>query len=292
MPDFKTPQFGVVDYNVIFYWEDVSGTVHTTRPRACEATDRGLRVECTMAIARGTEICVEIPRTASTMEGVVECCVAEGAMFRIDVQYMQNNENPTKKAEPDTDYYEILQLSPKADLDTIRRVYRIMAARFHPDNQESGNQERFLQLSEAFRVLSDPALRAKYDSVRGSRRPRPLPLFQAKAFVDEKEGESHRRLGVLCLLYAQRRRNLGHPTITLIELEEMMAIPREYLEFTLWYLKQKKYVEMDSGADYCLTAAGVDFVEEHSSAQDILVRMLASGESRTGGGLTSEQTAV
>jgi hypothetical protein len=119
-----------------------------------------------------------------------------------------------------------------------------------------------------------------------------LPLFQAKSFVDEKAGESHRRLGVLCLLYAQRRRNPSHPTITLIELEEVMAIPREYLEFTLWYLKQKRYAEMDSGADYCLTATGVDFVGEHSPAEDILVRLLASGESRTGGGSTSEQTAV
>jgi Mn-dependent DtxR family transcriptional regulator len=62
-----------------------------------------------------------------------------------------------------------------------------------------------------------------------------------------------------------------------MELEEMMSIPREYLEFTLWYLKQKKYVEMDQGADYSLTAAGVDFVEEHTMAKDILLRLLTSG---------------
>lgn len=42
-----------------------------------------------------------------------------------------------------------------------------------------------------------------------------------------------------------------------------MAIPREHLEFTLWYLKQKKYVERNQGADFSLTAGGVDFVEEH-----------------------------
>jgi hypothetical protein len=60
-----------------------------------------------------------------------------------------------------------------------------------------------------------------------------------------------------------------------------MSIPREYLEFTLWYLKQKRYVEMDQAADFSLTAAGVDFVEEHTLAQDILLRLLAGGGSRS-----------
>ena len=38
------------------------------------------------------------------------------------------------------DYYEVLQVSPNADLDTIHRVYRLLAQRFHPDNRESGNE--------------------------------------------------------------------------------------------------------------------------------------------------------
>ncbi len=87
----------------------------------------------------------------------------------------------------------------------------------------------------------------------------------------------NRRLGVMCLLYAQRRRMADRPSVGLIELEGLMAIPREHLEFTLWYLKQKKYVEMDEGANFCLTANGVDFVEEHAGAQDILMRLLTSG---------------
>ena len=89
----------------------------------------------------------------------------------------------------------------------------------------------------------------------------------------------NRRLGVLCLLYAQRRRNPDHPTITLIDLEEVMAIPREYLEFALWYLKKKHYVEMDQGADFCVTEAGVDFVEEHAPAKEILFGLLSGGGS-------------
>jgi len=172
------------------------------------------------------------------------------------------------------DYYEALQLSPKADLETIHRVYRIMTARFHPDNPESGDRERFLLLSEAYRVLSNPDTRAHYDSMRESETPRPLPMFQARSFVDEQQGERNRRLGVLCLLYSQRRRNSDHPGVSLLELEELMAIPREYLEFTLWYLKEKKHVAMTQGADFSLTADGVDFVEEHTPAHAMMRKLL------------------
>ena len=37
------------------------------------------------------------------------------------------------------DHYELLQVSPTAEIDTIHRVYRLLAQRFHPDNRETGN---------------------------------------------------------------------------------------------------------------------------------------------------------
>jgi len=52
----------------------------------------------------------------------------------------------------DNDYYEILQISRKAYFDTIRRVFRIMAARFHPDNAETGDLETFLRMKRAYAV--------------------------------------------------------------------------------------------------------------------------------------------
>ena len=41
------------------------------------------------------------------------------------------------------DYYELLQLSSNADADTIERVFRHLAKKFHPDNKESGDTDRF-----------------------------------------------------------------------------------------------------------------------------------------------------
>ena len=67
---------------------------------------------------------------------------------------------------PETDHYEILQISRNADVETIHRVFRIMAARFHPDNPRTGDTETFIHLKHAYQVLSDPEQRARYDSTR------------------------------------------------------------------------------------------------------------------------------
>ena len=61
------------------------------------------------------------------------------------------------------DYYELMQLSPSADADTIERIFRHLAMKFHPDNMESGDAERFRLIVDAHRVLSDPEKRAGYD---------------------------------------------------------------------------------------------------------------------------------
>jgi len=177
------------------------------------------------------------------------------------------------------DWYEVLQISRHADQETIHRVYRIMAARFHPDNPKTGNTERFLLMMRAYRVLSDPARRAEYDATYDIARTEPLPVFQLREFVDGVEGERNRRLGILSLLYNSRRRNEARPGVSVLELEQRMSIPREYLTFTLWYLRLKGYVSCEDSCDYAVTPAGVDYVEAHSSTNTAIRDLLNAGES-------------
>src|SRR5207247_8441545 len=87
------------------------------------------------------------------------------------------------------DYYEVLQISRNAEVETIHRVYRMMATRFHPDNPRTGNTETFLLLKRAYQVLSDPALRAEYNNSRQIHDQEPLPIFELKDFVCGLEGE-------------------------------------------------------------------------------------------------------
>jgi molecular chaperone DnaJ len=65
------------------------------------------------------------------------------------------------------DYYEVLGVSRDADQTAIKDAFRRLALRYHPDrNKESGAEERFREIAEAYAVLSDPKKRADYD--RGS----------------------------------------------------------------------------------------------------------------------------
>jgi curved DNA-binding protein len=174
------------------------------------------------------------------------------------------------------DYYEFLQISPSAEADTIHRVYRFLATRFHPDNQETGDTERFFLLSQAYEVLSDPMRRADYDSSRQSSQPEPLSAWID--FMDSMEGERNRRLAVLTVLYFQRRTNPDHPEVSLRGIESRLGFPRDYLLFTVWYLRTKGFITRADNSEFTITADGVDFVETQRTNIPVLDKLLTAGE--------------
>src|SRR5215207_3443509 len=74
-----------------------------------------------------------------------------------------------------TDYYKVLGVDKKASQEDIKKAYRKLARKYHPDtNKEGGAEDRFKQISEAYDVLGDPDKRKKYDrggSVFGASNP-------------------------------------------------------------------------------------------------------------------------
>lgn len=64
------------------------------------------------------------------------------------------------------DYYSILGVDRKADQDTIKRAYRKLARKYHPDvSKETNAEEQFKNVQEAYEVLKDPEKRSAYDSL-------------------------------------------------------------------------------------------------------------------------------
>lgn len=162
------------------------------------------------------------------------------------------------------DYYEVLQVNPNAEPDTIHRVYRLLAQRFHPDNAATGSDARFRELHEAYTVLSDPEQRARYDVMYQQQRHERWRLVTAGAqSEDDFSVEQMFRLTLLEALYTRRRMDPGSPTLFFSELEGMLGRPREHLEFTVWYLLQKKFVSRDDSSRLMITADGVDYLEQN-----------------------------
>lgn len=62
------------------------------------------------------------------------------------------------------DYYETLGVSRDADKEEIKRAYRRLARKYHPDvNKEQGAEERFKEINRAYEILSEPEMKARYD---------------------------------------------------------------------------------------------------------------------------------
>lgn len=66
------------------------------------------------------------------------------------------------------DYYQVLGVPEDADQDTIKKTYRRLARRYHPDKNPGDKEaeERFKEISAAYQVLSDPEKRQQYDQMR------------------------------------------------------------------------------------------------------------------------------
>lgn len=184
------------------------------------------------------------------------------------------------------DYYELLQLSTNADSDTIERIFRHFAKKFHPDNKESGDADRFRLVVEAYKTLSDPEKRAGYDVKHQDHWNRRWnlaleagtqnPSHDVGDDTDSRDDHKNRQ-NLMSILYAQRRRNMKRPGVGDYELARLLGLPLELISFHVWYLKAKGWVEQLDTGQLAISAPGVDEVERNRRPADRNDHMLTTG---------------
>ncbi len=257
-------------------WQDGDGHRQFSSVRGLDISPSGLRVASPLPIKVGVAVWVNAWAFGFSGSAQVRRCQQCEDWYDIGLEFRTHKTDAPGEALPEefTDYYGFLQIDPRAEADTVQRVYKMLAARYHPDNKQTGDAQKFLLLQKAHEVLSDPALRAAYDIEYEFQRTGPMPIFELKDFVIGIDAETNRRLGILCLLYERRRANPDSPGLSLLEFEQLMTIPREHLVFTVWFLKEKQLLRTGENSAFEITAAGVEFVEQSLPSNRLIQKLL------------------
>ena len=171
------------------------------------------------------------------------------------------------------DYYELLEISPNANSGTIERMFRYFAQRYHPDNQDTGDRDRFDLIAEAYATLRDSVKRAQYDSQHNDHSDLSRKLAEEASDSKGIDGDVYIQTKLLSILYARRRQNIREPGVGNQELELLLGCPPEHLEFHIWYLKEKAWIAKTETGTLAITVEGVDHVssEHHRKTSNKLL---------------------
>jgi curved DNA-binding protein CbpA len=143
-----------------------------------------------------------------------------------------------------------------------------LAKRYHPDNEHTGDAEKFDILYKSYRVLADPERRAAYDAKYEQERAEQWKIAEEASHSDGFKDDNRIRQGVLSLLYVARRQDASNPGMGIMELERLLGCAEHIMAFHIWYLKEKKWVQRTDTGEFTITADGVDKVAEH----DLMLR--------------------
>ncbi|HEY2662447.1 MAG TPA: J domain-containing protein [Caulobacteraceae bacterium] len=162
------------------------------------------------------------------------------------------------------DYYEILEISPNANSETVERVFRYLARRYHPDNHATADRDRFDLVLKAHNTLRDPVKRVQYDIEYKNQSSFRSELAEEASDSEGVDRDIDIQNKLLSIFYVKRRKNLKDPGVGDIELERLLGCPIEHLEFNLWYMKEKRWIVRTENGMFAITIEGVDHASTES----------------------------
>lgn len=124
------------------------------RGRAIDFSKSGARIHLPEPVEVGVQVYLRADSFGLMGMAKVRYCQHRLAGYVLGLE-LENRGTAMRTPDDFIDYYEVLQISPKADNETIHRVFRMQAARYHPDNKQTGNAERFRMLTRIYETLVD-----------------------------------------------------------------------------------------------------------------------------------------
>jgi DnaJ domain len=246
----------------------------SSRLRARLVAQEGETLKVHLAAALGPNLLVSIAGEIDTGTGpepllgkyrVASCKIADIGKYQADLTAEPVAESagstPTADLDDEADHYQVLQLSRTADVDTIRRVFHALAQRYHPDNRETGDQDKFRRVVDAHAVLSDPVKRAAHDVFLAGEDKIRFKLFDTLQSTEGVQAEVRKRSGILQLLYARRLTDAQRPAMRGRDFAELLACPLEHLEFAIWMLREQRLISRSDSNFFEITWQGVQAFE-------------------------------
>lgn len=177
------------------------------------------------------------------------------------------------------DFYAVLGVERSASSDEIATAYHALATQYHPNTPRTGDRVMFAKVNEAYEVLSDPAARAEFDkSLAPAVVERDAPRFSGPKFFDSLREANRRRLAVLCILFDHRQRNPARPAMTFRELEPLLTLTTDELNFTLWFLRQRGLVLIDDKSSMQVTVDGMEYLERQAPGPDDVMAFIRAAQ--------------
>jgi curved DNA-binding protein len=165
------------------------------------------------------------------------------------------------EGDPFIDYYNSLEVYPDCDLKTLECAYRHLAKKYHPDHAEAADVTKFNEVIAAYRVLRNAERRAEYNV-------RYADATGFRFFPDKEANEDDRvalsdadaHAEILVFLYKRRREQARDAGVGQYFIQEMLSCSDEHLDFHLWYLRAKGFIETTEQGALAITIDGVDHV--------------------------------
>ncbi len=269
---------------------DASGA-SSSRLRARFVSQTADTISVQLNAALGQNLMVSLTGEIETAEGpqsllgkyrVSSCRITGVGKYQAELvpESVEEPVKSTDSADPELDHYQTLQVSRQADTDTIRRVFHILAQRYHPDNHETGNQEKFRQVVDAHAVLCDVEKRAAHDVFLASEDKGRYKIFDSLENTEGVKAEIRKRQGILRLLYAKRLTDVRNSSMRTREFTQMLACPLEHLEFALWMLREQRLIVRSDNNQFEITWQGVQAFEAEQGdyAKKSLIALPAPSE--------------